>query len=615
MGPILHSIGEPTDEEQLYLEYINRARANPAQEGQRLFATGDPDIVTAYQFFGVDLALMTNAFAAIPPAPPLAMNARLLAAARLHSGDMFTNAFQEHVSSDGRTLTDRVQAQGYSYARLGENVFAYAQNPFHGHAGFEVDWGQTDTGMQDPPGHRDSIHNPEFREVGIGIVNGSNDPVGPQLVTQDFGLSQNATPLVTGVVYFDFDGDNFYDLGEGIGGVRIDAGGSDYHAVTASSGGYALPVPGDGSYTVTFSVAGLAVPDQTVTVVDLANLKVDLALAYEPPVVQGPAQAVLGQANRYTCTPVAAATAYQWHVIRLIPTTFTDGAENGLTADLLATVTAGYPVVSETVQAGGQASFHLAHPTPSPTDPPADQRLELNRQWRAGGLSELSFTSRLGWATANQMAQVRVSTDSGVSWQTIWEQPGAGLELPGELSFSNHTISLAAFAGQPLRLRFVYAYSSGQYYPQTSDGVGWYIDDISVRSVDEPAEVANFESTTPAYDFTPVEAGTHEIRARSRVGDRWLSYGPGLVVGTTAAPVSVEIGSIVWASATSLQFEVQVQNGAASALALEGRDSLAAAWTGEPAAGFEVLSPGARYRCTVSLSTAPQRFFRVRLQP
>lgn len=33
---IVYSHGEPTDEEQLMLEYINRARANPKAEGEEL---------------------------------------------------------------------------------------------------------------------------------------------------------------------------------------------------------------------------------------------------------------------------------------------------------------------------------------------------------------------------------------------------------------------------------------------------------------------------------------------------------------------------------------------------------------------------------------------------
>src|SRR6266576_2991514 len=35
-GPTPYSIGDPTDEEQLYLEYINRSRSDPPVEGVRL---------------------------------------------------------------------------------------------------------------------------------------------------------------------------------------------------------------------------------------------------------------------------------------------------------------------------------------------------------------------------------------------------------------------------------------------------------------------------------------------------------------------------------------------------------------------------------------------------
>ena len=125
----LYSIGDPSPEEQLYLELINRARANPTAEGQLFYHTTDPAVLSSYdnRLWVVDLEAMTNQFAEIPPAQPLAMNARLLAAARKHSQNMFDHIFQGHVGSDGRTLADRVGAEGYPYARLSENVFAYAK--------------------------------------------------------------------------------------------------------------------------------------------------------------------------------------------------------------------------------------------------------------------------------------------------------------------------------------------------------------------------------------------------------------------------------------------------------------------------------------------------------
>src|SRR3954471_14830977 len=248
----LYSIGTPTNDEQFYLELINRARANPVAEGIRLATTTDSNVLGAYGGVGVTLVLMQSQFALIPPAPPLSMNSALLTAARAHSQNMLQNNYQGHSGPDG-SLSTRLAS--YTAANgnwsLGENVYAYCKSVWCGHAGFEVDWGGSIAtgGMQVPPGHRQNIHSPDFREVGIGVVLGSNggsNGVGPQLVTQDFGAVGGLSPFVTGVVYRDLNGNGFYDPGEGTGGVTVNVSNANYYAVTASAGGYSVPLPGNG---------------------------------------------------------------------------------------------------------------------------------------------------------------------------------------------------------------------------------------------------------------------------------------------------------------------------------------------------------------------------------
>src|SRR3954463_1210575 len=70
--------GPPTDEETYYLELINRARSDPTAEGVRLKTTTDADVLSATTFFGTDLNLMAQEFAAIASAPPIAFNGRLI---------------------------------------------------------------------------------------------------------------------------------------------------------------------------------------------------------------------------------------------------------------------------------------------------------------------------------------------------------------------------------------------------------------------------------------------------------------------------------------------------------------------------------------------------------
>ena len=277
----LYSIGNPTNDEQFYLELLNRARANPPAEGLRFATTTDTNVLSAYASFGVNLVLMQAQFALIPSAPPLSMNATLITAARAHSQNMLQNNYQGHTGPDG-SLTTRLQgytagANGYS---LGENVYAYSKSVWYGHAGFEVDWGGSAAtgGMQSPPGHRQNIHSTGFREVGIGVVLGSNGGsggVGPQLVTQDFGSVGGLLPFVTGVVYRDLNNNGFYDPGEGVGGVTVNVANANSYAVTASSGGYSVPVPGNGGYTVTFSGGSVPTNQKSVSVVSSQSVKAD----------------------------------------------------------------------------------------------------------------------------------------------------------------------------------------------------------------------------------------------------------------------------------------------------------------------------------------------------
>lgn len=182
------------------------------------------------------------------------MNPLLLNAARAHSQDMLANSYQAHTGTDGSTPGSRIAtylagANGYTYA---ENIYSYPKSVSYGHAAFEVDWGGNAAtgGMQSPAGHRDNLHG-NYREIGVGVILGSNGSVGPQLVTQDFGLRYDTPAMITGVVFADRNANGVYDLGEGIGGVSVTVPGSNFYAVTASAGGYSVPVPGDGTFSVT----------------------------------------------------------------------------------------------------------------------------------------------------------------------------------------------------------------------------------------------------------------------------------------------------------------------------------------------------------------------------
>ena len=184
-------------------------------------------------------------------------------------------------------LRTRFDAQGYSsQSNIGENIFAFSESVLHGHAGLAIDWGgdgSTD-GIQSPPGHRNTIMSAAFREVGIRITE-ENDPgtdVGPLVITQEFGGVVNPVPqaFLLGVAFNDADGDAFYDIGEGLGGVNINVLGvsgtsGNFNVASMTAGGWQLAVPA-GTYRVTFSGGGLTqtiVRDNIVVTSD--NVKID----------------------------------------------------------------------------------------------------------------------------------------------------------------------------------------------------------------------------------------------------------------------------------------------------------------------------------------------------
>jgi len=294
----------PSAWEQELLELVNRARMDPAGEAAALITdaatrTGATrEITLALRQYGVDVAAFAAAMATYDPRVPLAWNAALSRAAEGHTAALVRAGAQTHQLPGELDIVGRIQAQGdepWQYIR--ENVYSSAWSPVQAHAAFLIDWGYGAGGMQDDAGHRVAIMRSAMTEIGIG-VQAASGRVGPFVVTQDFGHRIDYRAQLLGVVIDDGDGDDFYDAGEGMGGVTVTATGSagTYATTTWAAGGYQMELPA-GTYTVTFSGGGLnGVVTQTITF-GATNLKLDAeADDARPPAPVGPAP-VLGTAG------------------------------------------------------------------------------------------------------------------------------------------------------------------------------------------------------------------------------------------------------------------------------------------------------------------------------
>jgi hypothetical protein len=488
----LYDFGNPTAEEQLYLEMVNRARANPPAEGARLAATTDPDVLGAYSYYNVNLAMMQSEFNAIAAQPPLAPNASLTAAARSHSDWMLANAVQSHNETNpSNTPWSRIKDAGYSYSNAGESVYAYCKSVWYGHAGFQVDWGPGTGGMQNGRGHRMNTHNGNFREIGVGVTIGSNGGVGPQLVTQDFGARSSSPSFGTGVAYYDLNGNNFYDIGEGISGLTVNVEGSSHYCETAIGGGWVVPVSSSAATrAVTFSGLGA---NHTANLVFPAskNAKLDLKLTYNPPAIASPTTAFNGLPYPLVFAEVAGATSYRWDRWS-VTTAAPENCES--TAGITTNTTGSYAVRNTSVKQEGTSSFHLE------TTTGVDQSFELNNLYFGNTAPSLTFQSSIRYATNTQKFKVQVKAEGTAHWQDVFSQNGT--TSAGESSFHLRSANLASMAGKSFRVRFLLDHAGG-YYTSSGSSVGWFIDAISFTNVSALAVTGTETLATTSGSFIP----------------------------------------------------------------------------------------------------------------
>lgn len=230
----------------------------------------DPFVAAALQFYGTNATVLATQWSALTPSPALAWNGFLADSAATYSNVMVDQDQQMH-DLDGLDLETRILNAGYTadYLELGEALFATAQNAFHGHAAFAIDWGDDDnnpgngygTGIQNPASHRDDLMLPFFKEVGIGFQTNSTlgnvNVTGPLVTTQHFasqfrvdGTSYVADAFLTGVVYADtIASDHFYTPGEGLTGAVINIYNDTTNALvktgsTNSAGGFNILLDG-----------------------------------------------------------------------------------------------------------------------------------------------------------------------------------------------------------------------------------------------------------------------------------------------------------------------------------------------------------------------------------
>ncbi|MCU8592903.1 CAP domain-containing protein, partial [Streptomyces sp. A13(2022)] len=106
---------------------------------------------------------------------PVTANDRLTRAADDYSDVMASSGVMSHTGPDGSTMASRVEAAGYQWSTLGENI-----------ARGQADAASVMNSWMNSEGHRANILNCSFKELGVGVHFGDGGP----WWTQDFGTGR-----------------------------------------------------------------------------------------------------------------------------------------------------------------------------------------------------------------------------------------------------------------------------------------------------------------------------------------------------------------------------------------------------------------------------------------
>ncbi|GMV79495.1 MAG: hypothetical protein AMXMBFR7_06790 [Planctomycetota bacterium] len=219
---------EPTQDEQLFIYLLNKARHDPPAYGKSIGLNLDQVI----------------------PRPPLALNKELTASARFRAGDQAKRRYFGHTDPDGVGPNRHARESGYKLAasfgsKLADNNIESCSGgdvlPADALKRLIVDEGVPSLGHRKHllgmvPNHDSAL------EVGVGAVipAPADGAVYAAYYTIHTARTDKPEAFVTGVVYDDKNANGAYDPGEGLGGVTVAGGGQNVK--TFVCGGFAFPL-------------------------------------------------------------------------------------------------------------------------------------------------------------------------------------------------------------------------------------------------------------------------------------------------------------------------------------------------------------------------------------
>jgi hypothetical protein len=244
-----------------------------------------------------------------------------------------------------------------------------------------------------------------------------------------------------------------------------------------------------------------------------------------------------------------------------------------------------------------------------------DQILQFKPIVRPFAGSEIRFKSFLGYTTTNQIASVEVSTN-GIQWTVLLQERGRGISVAPTGSYLAKSVSLAAWVGLDLRVRFrffVEPIEGARFYSQTQPSFGWSLDDIQFTNSQVGTEASTHAlAAGEPFAFKGGTGGSYELKARPRFGAVVLPYSLPLVVEfspTAVASGIVVVEGIRRNESGQMVIDFALTSGVAREWLLQGRPSLSEAW--QTVSGPLLVDRGTGRLSWVHIPPAGNFFYRV----
>jgi hypothetical protein len=304
--------------------------------------------------------------------------------------------------------------------------------------------------------------------------------------------------------------------------------------------GVPASVTSDTPYIVTVSgISGTGIPTSKTYTVNLFN-----------PGILGDSVTVTGtdspptSGQEYTFNPIEQADSYQLDVAALSTETWTEGAEDAPAPRITESISAGYNLRQAGLKRTGAKAFQLAYPS----GVFSDQAFTITRDLIPGATSQLQYYDRARWSAKTTTLQTQVSTDGGSTWTSVASRTGVsvtGYSTEWDANWIARNVSLAAYAGQVIHLRFIMKRNAGSVYPGVSADYGFFIDDVTVTNATQLAgsTITNLAGNATSFTLDSTSAGaalvegrSYILRIRPNVGCHWFGFGAMKTVTAVAPP-------------------------------------------------------------------------------